>query len=313
VPFQERLAGWLKKFGQTLWFRVLYLALISLVVTALFPYTFSGSTACLILLLMPVTMFVIPYWIGERRNRRFIENGLIIFVIAVLAISAFQTSTVLGADPVELQSVSDPLLDPTLHLANGTVAPFHASEPTTYSFRVFFTSDKGGPPADYSVYANLTIIDGLSQSQRDFQLFAESSNDTKNGTWYNTSISLGTSIYGFGFFVHDRSGNWTATGSVLGPIAAPWPSYYGFFAYYTTLLLLIPLVFYFLIMFMWWYSARARRTRARMAEMASAKESKPTTMVEKAAKAAAFTCTNCGADVSEDDAKCPKCGAVFED
>src|SRR5207245_1868567 len=33
---------------------------------------------------------------------------------------------------------------------------------------------------------------------------------------------------------------------------------------------------------------------------------------EKAAKAAAYTCTNCGADVGEDDEKCPKCGAVFE-
>ncbi|TLZ78996.1 MAG: zinc ribbon domain-containing protein [Methanobacteriota archaeon] len=34
---------------------------------------------------------------------------------------------------------------------------------------------------------------------------------------------------------------------------------------------------------------------------------------EKASKAAAFTCTNCGADVDESAEKCPKCGAVFEE
>jgi len=88
---------------------------------------------------------------------------------------------------------------------------------------------------------------------------------------------------------------------------------------------ILAVVTYFAILFLWWYTARAREARvkamARSAERSkepSKDDSKETpkpalTFGGKAAKATAFTCTNCGADVEETDAKCPKCGAVFED
>jgi len=88
---------------------------------------------------------------------------------------------------------------------------------------------------------------------------------------------------------------------------------------------ILALVTYFAILFLWWYTARAREARTKALTRASekSKEAPPEDSKEsekpaltfggKAAKATAFTCTNCGADVEETDAKCPKCGAVFED
>jgi len=87
-----------------------------------------------------------------------------------------------------------------------------------------------------------------------------------------------------------------------------------------------PALFYFVILFVWWYTIRMRENRARMLgkEPLIPKEKplpkpgdkvvdKPADPGGKASKAAAFTCTNCGADVGEDDEKCPKCGAVFDE
>lgn len=314
MPILKTLAKSLKPFSTTVWFRILYLLSLGGLMFLLFPLTFAGSTACLVILLMPVTMFVIPYWVGERKSRRFIVNGLIIFLIAVLAISTAQTLLILNSTPVELQSFQIAGLDPTMNLTNGTVRPFHASAPTTYLFRVHLTTTTSGNPQDFSVYANLTILDLFGGPPRDFRMNPEPSSDTMNGTWYNTTQSLGTSIYGFSFFVQRQGGNWTATNASLGPIAASGVAYFGLYGYYTAVYLLFPLTFYFLILFMWWYSARMRSSRLRMAqEVKEEKKGAKPPAIDKAGKAAAFTCTNCGADVDETAEKCPKCGAVFED
>ena len=92
---------------------------------------------------------------------------------------------------------------------------------------------------------------------------------------------------------------------------------YGFFVYVTAFSMILPFTFYYVVLFMWWYTVRARQTRARMTggevEIPKAKTNPKPARDEKAAKATAFTCTNCGADVNETDEKCPKCGAVFEE
>src|SRR5205823_3602961 len=58
---------------------------------------------------------------------------------------------------------------------------------------------------------------------------------------------------------------------------------------------------------------RAGRPAAKPETPPTKPERKEATERTKAGKAAAFTCTNCGADVSESDQKCPSCGAAFED
>ncbi|HWM52218.1 MAG TPA: zinc ribbon domain-containing protein, partial [Thermoplasmata archaeon] len=124
-----------------------------------------------------------------------------------------------------------------------------------------------------------------------------------------------------GFSVWDKDANWTLTNLDFGPLTAPVANFYGLFVYFTAFSMILPFTFYYVILFMWWYTVRARATRTKMlgAEPQIPKETpKPKvdvatpTKSEKASKATAFTCTNCGADVDENAEKCPKCGAVFE-
>ncbi|TLZ49071.1 MAG: zinc-ribbon domain-containing protein [Methanobacteriota archaeon] len=61
---------------------------------------------------------------------------------------------------------------------------------------------------------------------------------------------------------------------------------------------------FFLILLIYWWTRKAREIRG-----AGAGKPGPGKKPEGGGE---FTCTNCGADVSEGDAKCPSCGAVFE-
>lgn len=213
-------------------------------------------------------------------------------------------------------------------LANGTVAPYHADPPQAFTFRVKLTTTGNATPTRFAVFMNLTTISGLasyttSNYPMAFSPGNRSSNNTRLGTFYEfTTLSLSNTIYGYGFSVWDGDKNWTFTNLDFGPLTAPVTNFYGLFVYFTAFSMILPFTFYFVILFMWWYTVRARATRTRMLgkEPEIPKEPpKPKlssvgpTRSEKASKAAAFTCTNCGADVDESDTKCPKCGAVFEE
>ncbi|HEX9340472.1 MAG TPA: zinc ribbon domain-containing protein [Thermoplasmata archaeon] len=328
---QEALAYlWTKfrKFRGTRWFRVVYVAILIALVAQLYVLT-ASALACLILFLMPFSVFLIPYYFGERRMRHFALNALPIFVIATLLAGAMQTQALLAqSDPVELSSASVPSSAPTMALENGTVSPYHADPGRDFTFRVRLITTVDGNYSTYNVSLNLTVIEGVSGSQPSFPMAyspgPNSSTNTRDGTWYVATLPLGGSIYGYAFSVTDNAGNWTYTSSDFGPITASGTAFYGFFTYYTGLSMTFPALFYFVILFMWWYTRRMRDNRTRMLGTEIPKEKpvpepgnkaveKPTEAGGKASKAAAFTCTNCGADVGEDDEKCPKCGAVFED
>ena len=328
MTFQDLFASLrtsFQKFRPTRWFRIVYLVLLGVLVAQLYLLT-ASAIACLVILLMPVSVFVVPYWFGERRLRGFAGNAVLVFGIAILLAAAMSTQALLAQnEAVPLRSL-DFQTRGNMTLANGTVAPYHAAPTLPFTFRVKLTTTRDGDPGNFSVFLNLTIVTGLSGFERpshpmDYDPGNGSSNNTKNGTWYVTRFALTDSIYGYGFSVSDRDKNWTLAGPDFGPLTASGWTFYGFFVYFTALsgVMLLAFVFYFGVVFMWWYTRRARENRARLptaAANAPKERPKPGPSPEpgpKAAKAAAFTCTNCGADVSEADDKCPKCGAVFED
>lgn len=320
------LRNGLQKFRKTPWFRVTYLVLLGLIVSQLYPLTASSVLFCLGVLLMPLLVFVVPYWLGERKARRLGVNALPVFLIAILIVGAISTQSLLSLDrATPIQSFPDFQSNPTMALSNGTVTPYRADPSTTFTFRVKLTTTANATPAAYAVYVNLTVVSGLSATNLPAQPMAYSpgagsANNTKNGTWYETRMNVGDAIYGYGFSVWNRRGNWTLAGPDFGPLTASTATYYGFWVFVTAFQMILPFTFYYLILFMWWYTVRAREMRTRMlpGELEIPKEKKPPSKPEpesgeKAAKAAAFTCTNCGADVDETAEKCPKCGAVFED
>lgn len=315
-----------QKFRATPWFRVTYLVLLGVIVAELYLLALS-PLACAIILLIPVSVFVVPYWLGERKLPRFALNALVVFLIAILLASAMSTQALVSqAQGVELRS------DPPgrMALTNGTVMPYRAPPSTSFTFRVKLTTIANRTPPAYAVYLNLTAVRGFTIDQSSSALVYSpgngSSPNTHNGTWYETRLSnLGDVVYIYAFSVWDRGRNWTYTGVEIGPLTASGWTYYGFFLYIWSVLsqvTLISVIGYFAILFLWWYMGRARKLRAKGAAAPARKEGPKEGSREpwpatdpggKAAKAAAFTCTNCGADVKETDTKCPKCGAVFED
>ena len=327
---EELLAALGKRFQtfrKTPWFRVTYLILLGVIVSELYLLALS-PLACVIILLIPVSIFVVPYWLGERKMTRFALNALVVFVIGILLASAMSTGALVSqTQGVELRGADQA---GRVALTNGSVMPYRAPPSASFTFRVKLTTIANAGPGAYAVHLNLTAVRGITIEQSSSDMVYSpgngSSPNTHNGTWYETRLSnLGDAVYIYAFSVWDRNRNWTFTGVEIGPLTASGWTYYGFFLYIWSVLsqvTLISVVGYFAILFLWWYMGRTRALRAKgaaaparkAAPKEGSKEIWPTTdPAGKASKAAAFTCTNCGADVSETDTKCPKCGAVFED
>lgn len=324
---QELLNGF-RKFRKTVWFRALYLVVLGVIVAELFPFIYSNqAAACLGLLLMPATVFVVPYYFGERSVKHFALNGIPVLVIAILLVSAFQTQATTSPAAFDLTSGFPPDATslPTLSLWNGTVTPVKATPPADFTFTVRLKTTSANL-TNVTVYLNLTALEGLAGSPRNYTMPRDPArvNDTSNGTWFSLRKHLDPGIYEFSFWANDTRGNFTFTFGVLGPITAGFFDYYALWGQFFALNMIIPFSFYYVIVFMFWYTARMRRTRSRMIDVDAKtkagkgkeeeEKSKPKSAPGgKAAKVTAFTCTNCGADVDETDDKCPKCGAVFED
>src|SRR3989304_2948570 len=314
-----------QKFRPTRWFRIVYLVLLGVLVAQLYLLT-ATAIACLVIILMPVSVFVVPYWLGERRMRAFAGNAVLVFGIAILIAAAMSTQALLAQnEAVPIQSL-DFQKSGNMTLANGTVTPYRGPPPVPFTFRLKLITLWDGDPANFSVFLNLTVVTGLAGFDRPLRPMAYdpgngSSNNTKDGAWYVTRLSLTDSIYGYGLSVWDQDRNWTLAGPDFGPLIASGWTFYGFFVYFTALsgVMLLAFVFYFGVLLMWWYARRARQARGRVPTAAKdipkdrPKPGPSPKPGQKAVKAAALTCTNCGADVSAADDKCPKCGAVFED
>lgn len=308
-------------FRKSVWFRVAYLALLSVIVVGLYLTSAAGSPlVCFSLLAIPVLVFVIPYWLGERRTKHFLLNALPVFLAATLIIAAFQTDSTVNAGPVALQNV----VGTDLTLWNGTVEPYKATAPQSFTFRVRLVTTPGVNVSAVRVWVNLSSLTAFTQSLQPVQM--SQLNITANGTWWIATDTLDASIWGFYFFAMDNNGNMSYTNAILEPITAGWGDFYALWFAYIGQETLFFAVFYLLVVFLFWYTVRSRKLRERLMtsetldKLEKSKEGEPgkeaaeeTAGGTKAAKAAAFTCTNCGADVDEGDEKCPKCGAVFED
>ncbi len=319
--FAERILEMLLRYRKTRWFRVTYLLLLGFIVGLLY-FLASSALACLVIILMPTLVFIVPYFFGERKGRRLAVNALPVFLIAILFATALQTQFLL-AQPQAIPRQSFPGIEssPTMALSNGTVTPYHADPSTPFTFRVKVTTTVNGTPMNYKVYLNLTVISSLSFVKLPATAMAPSpgnaTTNTRNGTWYETRLNnLTDAIYVYGFSVN-KGANWTISNLDFGPFTASWGTLYVLILYFTGTSMTLPLIFYFLILFLWWYTTRARQMRTRdlggTIEIPKEKPAPKAEPAEKATKAAAFTCTNCGADVRDEDEKCPKCGAVFEE
>ena len=91
----------LVRFRRSVWFRVLYLSILALLVTAILP----GPPVSY--LIVPVTLLVLPYWFRERGYRKYIVNGLVALVAGMMILSVWTGVTVMArsTSPVDRKSV----------------------------------------------------------------------------------------------------------------------------------------------------------------------------------------------------------------
>src|SRR3989440_6826273 len=116
------LRRWFQKFRATVWFRITYLVLLGIIVAELYILTLS-PLACLVILLMPVSTFVVPYWLGERKLKRMPANLLVVLLNAIVLAAAMSTGAPLAPkDPLPVHSFTVLSASPSIR-TNRTVTP----------------------------------------------------------------------------------------------------------------------------------------------------------------------------------------------
>ena len=284
-------------FRKSVFFRIFYVSILSLMVAALTLYGFA--LGCLSILLSSIVMFALPYWLKERKTRTFALNGLVIFVVATLIFGALFAQTLSANDPIPVAASGF-----NASLTNATVTPGRGSPGATYNFTAILTVPGAVNVSRYAVWVNLTTVDGL-ETPIQLQPVQGSDTNLSNGKAYFATVPVEEHIYLFWFSVAVDSGtstSWFVTRWQIGPITAGYGTFFGFSLYYGAISLILPISFFFIILMLYWWTQRARAERKRLG-MA----------VETESTDSGFMCTNCGADVPADAKNCPKCGAVFEE
>lgn len=292
-------------FRKSRYFRVFYLVIVALMVAAFLPYLpLLGPAVCLGIFAIPLLMFALPWWLGDRKLKVLAVNGVIILVLSALFLAALDAQSAVSSTPRPVGSGGVPV-----SLTNGTVSPPRGPPTDFYNFTAKLTDRSGRPPGTFIVYLNLTKLVGLDTASESYVMAGVDGSDvnTSDGKWYYANRSLDDHIYFFWFSVNYVNGTrdtWVQTAYEIGPIVTGFGSFFGISLYVGFLNLLIPVSFYYIIILLYWYTRRARRERQRLGLTAARTEAVTDT---------GFMCTNCGADVPETADRCAKCGAVFEE
>ncbi|HTD81898.1 MAG TPA: zinc-ribbon domain-containing protein [Thermoplasmata archaeon] len=293
----QTLIKGLLAFRKSVYFRIFYLAVLSVMVAALTLY--GIYLGCLSILFSAILMFGLPYWLKERRIKHLALNGAVIFVAAALIFAALFAQSLSGNDPIPIRATGAG----NVTLSNATVIPGRGPPGASYMFVANLTVPGTPNPGNYAVYVNLTTVDGVT-SQLNMTPVNAADTNLSDGKAYNYTVPVGDRIYLFWFLVTVRNGTsfaWFESPWQVGPITAGYGTFYGFALYYGTFALILPMSLYFILLMLFWWTSRARMERQRLG------------MATPAETDTGFMCTNCGADVPAAAAKCPKCGAVFEE
>jgi len=299
-----------EKFRGTVFFRLFYLFLVAL----LSAFLLTLGAVCIVLLLIPVVMLLIPYWFGERSTRNHALNGLLTIPLTAL-LFAFLLTPALTTQTQEPQSVDCPeafsssprgclsATGPQLQLRDGLVAPLTASPGTVFNFTVNLTSSE--PQAsNYSVQVMVVNFEDLRFVSREYPMTRDARGDRNfsNGESYYVETPL-PAVYhfGFNFQVLNDSEVIGQTPGNGGPVNASYWTVYGYSVYQGLIGMFVLGLGFFLILLLYWWTRKAKEIRGSPKDRGRKRDE----------GGGEYTCTNCGGDVSEADTKCSNCGAEF--
>lgn len=288
------------KFRGTVHFRLLYLFLVSTLIAMILPF----GALCFPLLIIPVLMFLVPYWFGERKVRNLAVNGLLVIVLSALVYATILT-------PMVMAQTQEPQIavGTGLGLTEGRVNPFwttNANAPFNFTVNLTATSPD---PSKYTVRVQMVDFEGLQLVRRTFEMSRDAVRGNGNltdGEHYYANTTIPPLFHAFNFqvltVVNTTQVVVLETDGVTGPFHAPYTTYWGFVFYQGMIGMMFVGMGFFLVLLLYWWTRKARQIRG------APGESKPKKRAEGGGE---FTCTNCGADASEEDTTCPKCGASF--
>lgn len=326
-------------FRKTLWFRLLYFALFGIILGIVLPRTFA--LGCVIILAIGLAHFGMPYLIGERNVKRMALFALYTTLIATTVAAGFVSSSYLTIAEVRADADMNGFL-----MENGTAAPYQQEgASTTFTTTLTFPNatynatnvmvyvlvqnvdpfgvsakwyemahaplpplDPGDGPVVYTVNATLPsdqlhlfrfeifnnlVFDPASQCP----LRSGSDVTTITAFWERECLETGAK-----FLAGSPRAEAGLSGRVYGPITTSGAGAFIFSFIQNFVFMIFPLFTFGIVAMLFWYTRRARDVRAAR-EKPSGRQAQP----------GDFTCSNCGTDVPAEAARCPKCGALFEE
>lgn len=285
----------LKRFLKSRWFRVLYVFLIALASSVV-----TVSAGCLATFFMPLLMFAVPYYLKERNIKRYLMNGVAVFLISLVLVNLFFTALTMASPEQEMSAQSG-----NVRLDHGTVDPYAGPAGSSYNYSVVYVNTD---PVDRSdVWLTLRVFDAVTTKTSTFNISSNISSaappSASDGWTYYMHLTLTEGIYFYNFTANTAYNSIQTEVSTplgFGPIDASWTTFSSVIALAILVQLLFPFTLYLIIIGMYWWAGKARTMRG-------------STRVPSDAGEGGFECTNCGAEVSASATKCHRCGAIFEE
>lgn len=177
----------------------------------------AAGLSFLILLVLPVLsipvaiffVFIVPYWMGEKRPRYLFLAALPILMVTALALTGFFTWDLYRPFEPEQQS-------PDGVLTLGTVSPVFGDADTLFTYRVVFTDAQAPQEAPR---VNITSILAPDFHRNETMVLEDATApDYAAGVAYVHAVRLASDAYQFHFAVLRANGTWTVSTDIASPL-----------------------------------------------------------------------------------------------
>jgi hypothetical protein len=286
------------KYSQVVWTALVLVADIGLMAATI--ATYDQMLRMALIVLAALVTLLIPYFFGEKSIKKIAITGVVVVLIS---------GGVFGN--LYLMDIYDRPFPPAYTdnelLMDGSVTPYSQAGASEFHLEVTYRGDL----PDSNVSVRLTIID-MTADVDDTPIInntpmAPKAGESLTGTprVYETDVTLPPSMYEHYFHLYENeSDNWTAAWATTGPMNAPFSDYQGAMIMYGVMTIFLQVGMLFLIgLLMYWWLRKGKIEREKW--KAELNEAKP--------KKGGFKCTECGAEVGDDDKFCPKCGVKFDE
>ncbi len=283
------------KFRSTPYFRAIYLVLVAGIAAFVRILDFSTGIVCFSVVLIPILGLLVPHWFGERRVKHHALNGLVILILVPLLFAAIVTPSFTGQDQFVLSRDGE-----RGSLSEGRVTPYRTAQAgaTDFNFTIFLTSDDANA-ANFAVHVIVLSFVDFAVKEANVTMAAAGDGTFGDGEPFFANVPLGPFAHSYFFQVLDGSEVIVETLGVPGPFNGNYGTYYTLWWYSGVFSMAFIMAGFYLLLLVYWWTRKAREVRGARG---------PRKRDEGGGE---YTCTNCGADVSETDTKCPNCGAAF--